>query len=64
MQFISSLPALHLKSSTTSLILGELVFINFSLVLRTAKAPEGNREIFNMVCLQDFLDGFFFVNKL
>lgn len=58
-----SLPALHLKSRTTSLILGELVFIDFSLVLRTAKAPEGNREILSMACLRDFWTGFFF-NKL
>jgi len=35
-----------LKSSATSLkILGELVFITFSLVLRTAKAPESKREL-------------------
>ena len=58
------MPALHFKSSATSLkILGELVFINFSLSSLYRQSTRRQKRNIVEVCLRDFSTGFFLLTS-
>ena len=58
------MPALHFKSSATSLkILGELVFINFSFSSSYRQSTRKQKRNIVKVCLRDISTGFFFLTR-